>query len=240
MNYSWAGTLPAKLFKAYPKPCTFTFGIILIVAAAASLIAFGLTGNTRHLYLGIPVTTWLSTMAAPILYGRLVRDVRIVTPKPDGPDEIDLNHWWKKDFAGLDENKARYEHGRRVFWLAKPAAHEHAGKADGDCQECDPQIEYFTPEKADIHRAANTDGEVEPIVDSSEVFGLAGWVASGSSYVFTKSRTMRELVQMGVIAAIIVAELIAVFMLTGRFNEDAPAVDSPAEPAAVQANTSGR
>lgn len=226
MSYAWAGSLPAKLLRAYPKPVMWAFSIILVFGVGVSAIAWGLTGDHRHLYLAIPMTTWLTSFALPFIYARSVRHVRIVTPKQRPPDEIDINHWWKKDCAGLDEHEARYENGRRVFWLSKPTPTE---------DDPDPELKYFSPEESHIQAVSNAE-----VVDSSEVFGLAGWVASGSSYVFTKARSTREIIHMGLLAGIIIAELIAIFMLTGRFSEDASGVVQVQDQGTVQTRPTER
>lgn len=204
LNYSWAGSLPRHLYGAQRS------GVLLVIALAALLGllsgggVFLVTGNPEHFLLAIPFSTWPVLIGLPVLYGMSVRDVRILHQVGEGIWELDFNHWWKSDIAKLDENKATYEKGRRVFWLKIPPGE--------DTNEAPLQLQYIDPEEVKFTRTQ------KETVDSSAVYGLKGYVASGSAYVIRKSRSLSDAVKLGVIAAVIGGELIMLFMLVGNIT----------------------
>ena len=78
----------------------------------------------------------------------------------------------------------------------------------------DTPVRYLEPESLNPKRGKPDD------VGSAEVYGLAGYVASGSSYIIRKARTLADTVKFGVLGAVIAGELIALFMLTGNIVND--------------------
>lgn len=199
MSYSWAGSLPVQLYRYNRATVRLAAGVIALVAVLAAGGMYAVTGDAAQLILAFPIFTLAITFALPLLYAMSVRDVRILRRTAPGTWDLDMTHWWKQDIGRLDEHMARYERGKRVFWLIEPP------------DDPDADIQYLGPEILNLRRTA-------AVVDSSEVYGLAGFVASGSSYVFRKARSVQDAVKLGILGLVIAGELIALFMLAGNIT----------------------
>ena len=199
MSYSWAGSLPVQLYRHNRATMRLAAGVIALVAVLVAGGMYAVTGDASQLILAFPVFTLAITFALPVIYAMSVRDVRILRRTAPGTWDLDMTHWWKQDVARLDEHMARYERGKRVFWLVEPPGDPEA------------EIEYFGPEILNPRRT-------NAAVDASEVYGLAGFVASGSAYVFRKARSLQDAVKLGILGLVIGGELIALFMLAGNIT----------------------
>lgn len=198
MDYSWSGSLAKQIYRHNPAAVWMIAALSVLVALVPAVGLFLFTGNTQHLALVVVIAPWGLLIGIPVLYQLSVRDIRILRPLGPGLWELDFQHWWKDDIGELDESQARYENGRRVFWVI-----EKPGESG---------YHYFNPESLNLKRRNND-------VDSSEVYGLAGYVASGSAYVFRKARSLSDTIKLGVLALVIGGELIMLFMLVGNLTD---------------------
>lgn len=215
LDYALMGSRPAKLLKSYLWLVLMCLILILAVAFVAAVVVFAITGVRTHLYIALPVTTWLALLALPVLFSVTTRDVRILEAGEDGRYFLNTAKWFKNDRHPFREADALYERGQRVFWLHKTPEGEVKPLDVYDAKVKSPRQNPATP---------------------AQIVGIGGYTASVRSYATKKRYTRAEQIRMGLMIGGIFILLIGMYLLAGRLKDDL--VDTASEPTPALAQES--
>jgi hypothetical protein len=199
LEYTWAGRLAWVTLRQYWKLFSALALFWLLTWSLAGFIVLVVAlGADPFLVMPIaaPLTFWSLVMTVPAVFPFLAWSFYVVSAGDDGQPVINETQWWKRlrrHFRASDFSQT--ENGSRKLWVFDTGA-------------------SYVPLLPHLTNPATT--RAAALVPEADLMELKSYYEDGVIYARKKGRSLAELFRYGIGLAIILVEVLAIYLLSSR------------------------